>query len=339
MDKLHIVITEPEYLKAEAAFLSADDVSLEVASPDEDSVVVAARRHDAWGAILGVERYAGELYDVLPRGGIVARFGVGHDGVDKERATASGLYVTNTPGVLEDAVAEHAVALMLAMSKQLPHFIREMQEGRWAPVQTSELRGKTLAVIGCGGIGRRVARTAHVGFGMTVVGADMSMAAGDELRRQWGVSRMTTDFAEAVSGASFVSLHVPGVEETRHLINGKSLRHLAAGAVLINTSRGVVVDESALFDALSAGTLGGAALDVFGHEPYVPADPSRDLRTLENVLLTPHVGSATGEACDRVAEAVLRNLRQASRGDVEELDLVNPEVVHGLAAGDGGVSR
>ena len=333
MEKTRIVITEPEYRKAETVFGAAEDISFAVAAPDERSVVDTVRRHGAWGVILGVERYAGELYDVLPRGGIIARFGVGHDGVDKAKATAAGLCVTNTPGVLEDAVAEHALTLMLALAKQLVHFVGAMALGSWEPVQTFELRGKTLAVIGCGGIGRRVARIAHLGFGMNVVGMDVSTGSEQELREQWGVSRFTTDFAEAVADASFVSIHVPGTDSTRHIINRGSLACFPPASLLINTSRGIVVDESALYDALSTGAIAGAALDVFDREPYVPAEPAKDLRTLTNVLLTPHVGSATREACARVADTVVRNVRRACQGNLQELDLVNPDVLPALTAG------
>jgi phosphoglycerate dehydrogenase-like enzyme len=137
----------------------------------------------------------------------------------------------------------------------------------------------------------------------------------------------TTDFAEAVRGADFVSLHIPASAENTNFIDERRLSQLEPRAWLINTARGSVVDERALFDALSSGRVAGAALDVFEREPYEPAEAGRDLRTLPNVILVPHVGSNTVEANRRMALRALRNVQLAHAGDLAALDLINPDVL------------
>ena len=313
-----IVVTEPEFVKAEAVFREATAFGVLVSPPDEAELADTIRTSRARAAIVGVERYSGALYDALPAGGVISRFGVGHDGIDKARARAAGLLVTNTPGVLDQAVAEHVFALLLAVAKRLPAFAMEAGEGMWKPERTAEVSGKTLAVIGCGSIGCRVARMAHFGFGMRVVGCDVRDLDGATLREQFGIVRLSRSFAEAVDGAQYVSLHIPASAETRHFLSHERLTLLAADTVLINTARGPIIDEAALFEALSCGRLGAAALDVFEQEPYVPCDRARDLRRLPNVLMTPHVASNTTDACERMARLALRNVELVLSGRAEE---------------------
>ncbi|NLF19116.1 MAG: hypothetical protein GX595_17955 [Lentisphaerae bacterium] len=322
-----VVITEPEYAKAKAIFDQVADWRVVVAAPPEAAVAAAVAAEGARAVVLGVEPYTGPLYAALPRGGVIARFGVGHDGIDKARASAAGLLVVNTPGVLEDAVAEHAMVLLLGVCRSLAGFVRSMDRHAWSPVQGLELRGRRLAVIGAGAIGRRVARCAAMGFGMGVVAMGPRLRDVDELRRDWGVEEVTTNFGEAVRAADVVSLHVPAHADTRHLINAAAIAQMRPGAILINTARGAVVDEVALYDALAGGHLRGAGLDVFETEPYVPRRPDKDLRRLANVLLTPHVSSSTHEACARVALACLANLRHAGAGRFGAMSLLNPEVL------------
>ncbi len=208
-----------------------------------------------------------------------------------------------------------------------------MRAGEWSPRIGTELKGKRLAVIGCGGIGRRVGRIAARGFGMEVVGFKKSVSESQQLQAEFGFQRIVTDFAEAVRAAWFVTLHLPGSPETHHFLNRSRLELLPEGCFLINTARGTVVDEAALYDALVGGTLAGAALDVLEREPYEPQAPGKDLRRLLNVIMTPHVGSSTREACERIARRALRNIRLAATGQYAEMDLVNREVLMRIGAG------
>jgi lactate dehydrogenase-like 2-hydroxyacid dehydrogenase len=326
---IKVAVTEPEYRKAEGVFSPAMEEGCQcVPVPSEEQqLAVELRQERIHYIIVGVTSYRGPLYEALSPGGVIARFGVGHDGLDKELATEHGLLCTNTPGVLDDSVAEHAIGLVLALARHTPFQAARLIAGEWSPRLGVELTGKRLAVIGCGGIGRRVARIAARGFGMKVVGLRKSQSQTRELQEQFGFDRIVTDFGEAVKGADFVSLHLPGVPETHHYLNRSRIEKLSVGCSLINTARGALVDEVALFDALANGRIAGAALDVFEKEPYQPQAPDKDLRQLPNVVMTPHTGSSTREASDRMAKRALRNIQLAAAGRYAEMDLLNPAVL------------
>lgn len=286
------------------------------------AIVETGARH----VIVGSYAYTSELYETLPRGGVIARFGVGHDGVDKAKATRAGLLCTNTPGVLDQSVAEHAMLLILAAARHLTRNASDMRSGTWdLGPSGSEVRGKTLAVIGCGRIGRATARIATRGFGMRVVGVRRSRS--QDTATDPDFQDVTTDFASAVHDAQYVSLHITADAANQQFINAARLAECSPQAWLINTSRGAVVDEQALYDALATERLAGAALDVFQQEPYAPSDPARDLRTLSNVILTPHVGSHTYEANRSMAERAMENIRLAEAGDFGAMDLLNRDVL------------
>ncbi|MFA5205345.1 MAG: NAD(P)-dependent oxidoreductase [Lentisphaeria bacterium] len=321
-----IAVTELEYRKAEAVFqgAAAEGLDCRPAPAAEEALAAFIRDQGANHAVIGVETYRGPLYAALPRGGVIARFGVGHDGVDQAQAAAHGLFCTNTPGVLDDSVAEFTLALLLAAARHLAAAAAATRAGGWTPRLGCELRNRTLAVIGCGAIGRRVARGAAAGFGMRVIGCDPAPAERGRLVADWGFEQVVAEFATAVAAADFVSLHLPSIPATRHFINAERLALLRPEAVLVNTARGALVDEGALYAALAANRLAGAALDVFEQEPYVPESPGRDLRTLPNVLMTPHLGSSTAEACGRMARAALANIRNALAGNVTAMTQLTP---------------
>lgn len=314
-----VLVTGTEYRKAEKVFVDAARRGLDCrpAPDDEDGLAGAIAREKARCVIVGVNRYAGALYDALPEGGLIVRFGVGHDGIDKTRAAARRILCANTPGVLDASVAECAIGLMLCAARRFDLLAGRTRAGHWSPpaVGGVELSGKRLAVIGCGRIGRRVAAAARAGFAMPVNGFDLSPPEGGDF------DRSVDDWTSAVADADFVSLHLPGIPETRNFVDAPRLAAMRSGAWLINTARGSLVDEDALFDAISSGRLAGAALDVCRDEPYRPANPDKDLRCLENVIITPHIGSHTEAACLRMAEASLRNVEFFSRGEIAMMTL------------------
>jgi phosphoglycerate dehydrogenase-like enzyme len=320
-----VLVTSIEYRKAEAVFRSEPSLECEQAPDAESDLAAAIRSARAAHAVVGSRRYGGSLYDALPAGGVIARFGVGHDGIDKTRATAAGLLCTNTPGVLNQSVAEHTMLLVGAAARTLVAVAASMQRHGWDPVVGAELEGKTLAIVGCGGIGRAVARIASGGYGMQVVGccrADAPPPAALPHFRE-----VTNDVAAAVRSADFVSLHMSASRDNVHWLNRERLALFGERTWLINTARGSLVDEAALFAALAERRLGGAALDVFAHEPYVPAGPDGDLRSLANVIMTPHVASNTVEANRRMAQRALQNIARAESGAFDRMDLLNPEVL------------
>ncbi len=323
--KPRVVITETEYRKAEACFVSAPGLEC-LRGPDAEADLAAAiREAQASHAIVGARVYSGALYEALQTGSVLARFGVGHDGIDKAKATEAGLLCTNTPGVLNQSVAEHTMLLIAAAARMLIATSTSVMRRAWEPAIGEELQGKTLAVIGCGGIGRSVARIAALGYGMQVVGCSRPDAPPPAALEHFHV--VVNDFAIAVRNADFVSLHLSASRANVHWINRERLEHLGERTWLINTARGSLVDEAALFTALAERRLAGAALDVFVREPYSPAEGSGDLRTLANVILTPHIGSNTVTANRRIAERALQNIRLAEARAFARMDLLNPEVL------------
>ena len=332
-----VLVTEPEYRKGRPEFEAETELEIRPAPPGESALARRVEEADCRAVIVGVESYTGPLYRALgscpgAESAIIARFGVGHDGVNKGVATENGIVVTNTPDVLDRSVAEHAVGLMLAVARRIPRLSEEMHAERWHPREGREIAGKKLAVVGFGTIGQEVARIAHFGLSARVVAADVIPSAELEeetghslagIMEEFGLEAYTTKCRQALAEADIVSLHIPGTPANRHFVDADLLSALKGGAFLINTSRGTVVDEGALYDALEDGQLGGAALDVYEHEPYAPVDPQKDLRTLDNVVLTPHVASNTREANARMARASLNNVRCFLDDRLDELDLVD----------------
>ena len=321
-----VIVTEPEYRRAERVFSSAIDVRCIVGPADEEALAAMIAETGARHAVVGGKPYRGPLYAAIGRGRVIARFGVGHDGIDKPRATHEGVLCTNTPAVLDQSVAELTFLLVAAAARHLTTIASSMSRGQWAPVEGTELRGKTLTMIGVGRIGRAVARIATRGYDMRVVGycrpgSLAKNAAGEEF------AAMTDDLQAALAQADFVGVLIPASPANRHFINAERLAWMRPHAWLINTARGMVVDEGALHDALQARRIAGAALDVYDVEPYQPADAARDLRTLPNVILTPHVGSHTPDANGRMAARALQNIVLAEAGEFDKMDLLNPEVL------------
>jgi phosphoglycerate dehydrogenase-like enzyme len=320
-----VLVTDAEYRKADASFVSAPGVECLRAPDAEAELASAIRETHAAHVIVGARVYSGALYDALPAGGVIARFGVGHDGIDKARATEARLLCTNTPGVLNQSVAELTMLLVGAAARALVAASARMAQQGWDPATGEELHGKTLAIIGCGGIGRAVARIASLGYGMRVVGCSRpGVPPPPALEHFDGV---VNDFAIAVRQADFVSLHLSTGRGNDRWINRERLAHLGERTWLINTARGSLIDEAALFVALVERRLAGAALDVFAREPYTPADGSGDLRSLPNVILTPHIGSNTATANRRIAERALQNIIMADARAFARMDLLNPEVL------------
>ena len=320
-----VLVTDAEYRKGEDRFTAATRLDCRCAPSDERGLAAAIRELQVRYVIVGGRRFSGPLYDALPSGGVIARFGVGYDGIDRARATAARLFCTNTPGVLDQSVAEHTLLLIAAAARSLTSALDGMTRGDWTVAPGQDLYGKKLAVIGCGGIGRAVARIAALGYGMSVIGCTRPEVPAPEALEHF--ERVTNDFQSAVSGADFVSLHVPAKPDTMGFLNRDRLALLTERAWLINTARGAVVDETALFEALATRRIAGAALDVYAREPYVPSTRDSDLRTLPNVILTPHVGSNTVESNRRLADRALQNIAFAQAGHFERMDLINREVL------------
>ncbi len=251
----------------------------------------------------------GRTLDLLPALRIVANYGVGYDGIDVAACAARGIPVTNTPGVLDAATADLAFALILATRRRLVEGDALIRSGTWPSAIDhflgADVSGATLGLVGFGRIGQAVARRARA-FDMRVLYTKRRRLSRDE-ERELGVVFRELD--ELLREADVVSLHVPLTETTRGLIDARRLGLLRRGACLVNTARGAVVDEPALVEALVSGAL-TAGLDVFADEPNVPAA----LLEIRNVVLAPHIGSATRATCEAMTRVLVDNLIAAADG-------------------------
>ena len=282
------------------------------------------------GVILGVEPMADGTF--MDQAGdslkVIARHGIGVDNVDLAAATARGILVVNTPDAPTESTAEHAVALLLALAKQVVAGDRNLRGTATIPhnrLQGTEVRGRTLGVVGFGRIGRRVAEICGQGLQMRVVAFDPYITRSQA--EAMGVA--VADSLEALlDQADFITLHPAFTPETRHLIGAPELQRMRSTAFLVNVSRGPVVDEIALIEALEAGQLAGAAMDVFDPEPPSPDNP---LFSLPNVVATPHISSFTDLGRQAMSQGAVEQVLQVLRGE-RPPSLVNPEAWPGRTA-------
>jgi lactate dehydrogenase-like 2-hydroxyacid dehydrogenase len=269
------------------------------------------------------DRIDGPLLDAAgPNCRIVANYAVGTNNFDVPSATERGVALTNTPGVLDDATATHTIALMLAMARRIPEAERFLREGRWDGWKPmffigADVDRKTLGIAGAGRIGRNVARKAR-GFDMEIIYSDVApnLAIEDET----GARFVTKD--ELLARSDFLTLHVPLVPETHHYIGAQELGRMKPTAILINASRGPVIDEKALVEALRERRIWGAALDVFENEPEL----APGLIDLPNVVIVPHIASATEETRLQMGAIVSRNVLAVLSGGQPE-SCINPEAL------------
>jgi glyoxylate reductase len=306
------VLVTREIPEAGLRILEAFDVTvLHERPPERDELL------EAVGGASGVLSTATESVnsEVMDAAGeslrVVANMAVGYDNVDVATAKERGVVVTNTPGVLDETTADVAFMLLLAAARRLGEGERLLRAGEWewwGPKQLMgrDVWGKKLGIIGFGRIGQSVARRAK-GFGMNVFYHNRSRK--EEAERELGASYLDLD--ELLETADFVSIHTPLTDETNHLIGATELRRMKPEAVLVNTSRGPVVDEAALAEALAEGRIFAAGLDVYEDEPAVHSG----LLKLDNVVLAPHIGSASVETRDRMAILAAENLAAVLRGE------------------------
>ncbi|MDR7481074.1 MAG: D-glycerate dehydrogenase [Armatimonadota bacterium] len=272
--------------------------------------------------VLVTDLIDGALLDAAPRVRVVSNVAVGYDNVDVPAATARGVVVTNTPGVLTETTADFAFALLLAAARRVAEADRFTRAGRWTSwgplfFVGRDVYGQTLGLVGLGRIGTAVARRAR-GFGMRVL--YHSRTRKPEAEQELDVAYVGLE--ELLRRADFVSIHVPLSEETRHLIGAPQLRLMKPTAILVNTSRGAVVDQRALYEALARRQIWAAGLDVFEVEPIAPDDP---LLALDNVVVAPHIGSASVETRTKMALMAVENCLAALDGR-QPPHMVNPEV-------------
>ena len=291
--------------------VSAVDRSRNLWNPQE----LIAQMQDCVAIVAGVEPYTPEVLEALPNLRVVSRTGVGFDSVDLATCDARNIAVTTTPGVNHHAVAEHTIAMLLAVARGFPDRDRFVRQGTWKRFSTPRIWGSTLGVLGLGRIGKAVVERA-TGLGMQVLGYDPYADADWCARNQIRLVELNQLFAES----DYVSLHLPVGPDTRKLMNRETLSRMKPGAILVNTARGALVDEEALAESLRSGHLGGAALDVFDVEP-LPLDSP--LLQLDRVLFSGHLAGLDVESQADSLTMAAENILKLYRGELPEGCLQN----------------
>lgn len=271
--------------------ISAEDLIKQI--PEYDVVIVRSRT-----------KITSSVIEAGKKLRVIGRAGVGLDNVDTEAAARRNIVVLNTPESSTEAVAELVIGFMLCLARKIPLGDRGIKEGRWlkGEMMGIELKGKTLGIVGLGRIGSRVGALAKA-FGMKILVYDVIQLPEQLIK---SLEAEVVDLDTLLTRSDFITLHVPLTPETRHMINRERLAKMKKGAYLINASRGEVVDEEALYEALKEGRLAGAALDVFEREP-----PTSEVVKLPNVVCTPHIGAQTVEAQDAAGEMLAEKVIKA----------------------------
>lgn len=252
------------------------------------------------GYLAGLDHITADVITDHPRLKVISRYGAGVDRVDLAAAREHGVIVTSTPGANANGVAELAIGLILDLARSITHLDRTTKGGQWVRAHGVELRGRTLGIVGLGAIGRRLVPIAQ-GFGMQVAAYDPFLDEG--FAADHGITPLP--LPELLSTAQVISLHLPLTDETRHVIDADAFARMRPGTILVNASRGGLVDERAALAALEDGTLRGLGLDAFEHEPPDLSDP---LFARDDVVITPHTGAHTAEATRGMAEGAVENL-------------------------------
>jgi phosphoglycerate dehydrogenase-like enzyme len=289
---------------------------------DREALVEQALDCDA--VIAATDPYDAETFASLPNLKLVARCGVGIDSVDLSSATAAGVLITNVPSAMTEAVADYCLGLILALARHIHLGNDCMRQGGWAEMPGIELRGKTLGLIGLGQIGRAVADRAR-SFGMQLIACDPQLDRTFWAEQYAWVESVSLD--SLLARSHFVSLHAPNIPETRNLIDAASIAKMRPDAYLINTSRGALIDEAALIEALHSGRIAGAAIDVYTREP-VPSDHA--LRSTPRLLLTPHNAFNSREAAVRMSQGCAEPILDLLLGHIPQ-HLCNPAVLNAPA--------
>lgn len=291
--------------------------------PSREDLISGVKDADAILCLL-TERIDRELLDSAKKLKVIANMAVGYDNIDLAEATRRGIPVTNTPGVLTETTADTAMALILSVARRIVEADRYVRDGRWtlpwSPMMMvgTDVHGKTLAIYGLGRIGEALARRAR-GFGMKIIYHSASRKPG--LETKYEMEYVSLD--DALRRCDFLSIHVPLRPETRHSIGARELSLMKQTAYLINTSRGQVVDQAALTEALRQRRIAGAGLDVFEEEPIPQSSP---LMGMENVVLLPHIGSGSLETRTLMAVRAAENIGSVLEG-MRPRDLVNGDVL------------
>jgi len=303
--RFKVVVTDADYPDHEPEKRVLGELAEVVKQPYRTEEELIGLTRDADALLVQYAKITRRVISGLKRARVIVRYGVGYDNVDVAAATERGIYVAHVTGYCDTEVADHTMALTLCLARKVALADASVRSGRWdwrALREVHRLRGTAAGVIGLGSIGREVARRLAA-FGLRVTGYDPYVSGGS----LEGLGVEPVDLPALLRHSDIVTIHVPLTEETRHLIGEEELRSMKPSALLINTSRGPVVDEEALGRALKSGRIGAAALDVFEEEPLPPESP---LRGLGNVILTPHMAWYSEESLRELQERAAQEVRE-----------------------------
>lgn len=295
----------------------------EYAPPPKKVIIQKAAEVDALASLLS-DKIDSEVFDASPNLKIVAQLAVGYDNIDVKEATKRGIYVTNTPGVLTETTADFAWTLLMAVARRVVEADKYVRSGKWkvgwhpSMLLGRDVYGATIGIVGLGRIGAAMAKRAK-GFDMRILYYDVIRRPN--LEKELGLKY--TELDDLLRKSDFVTVHVPLLKATYHLISEEKLKLMKKTACLVNNSRGPVIDEKALYEALKNEQIAGAGLDVFEQEPTPVDNP---LFKLDNVVMTPHISSGSYETRSRMAEMVAENLISFFKGETPP-NLVNHEVL------------
>lgn len=320
------VLITPTTLKGiEGRYLTLlQQAGMEIVTPPEpwdhqlDEAEMMEQLSGISATVAGSEPYNDRVLAAHPQLKVIARVGVGYDAVDVEAASSRGVVVAIAPGANHDTVAEHAFSLLLALAKHVTIVDRQMRQGEWIRHCTVPVRGGTLGIVGLGRIGKAMALRG-IAFGMKVIAHDVQPDASFSAKNQVRMVDLPTLFRES----DVVSLHAPATPATKHLVNRQTIASMKPNAFLINTARGGLVDEEALFDALKHKRIAGAGLDVFAQEPPPKNHP---FFGLENVVLTPHTGGTDTQSRLDMAELASTAIVELAAGRWPGHLIVNQEI-------------
>jgi glyoxylate reductase len=294
------------------------------APPSKKQIIRRIKNVDGMVSLLS-DKIDAEVMDAAPYLSIIAQLAVGYDNIDINEATKRGIYVTNTPEVLTETTADFAWTLMMAAARRIVEADNYVRKGKWKVGWHPEMflgydiHDATIGIIGLGRIGSAIARRAK-GFNMKILYYDAIRR--EDIEKELGI--IYTDIDTLLKESDIITLHVPLTNETKHLINEEKLKKMKKNAILVNTSRGPVIDEKALYKALKEKWIAGAGLDVFEKEPTPKTNP---LLKLPNIVVAPHIASASYETRSRMAELVAENLIAFHKGE-KPPTLVNSEVLN-----------
>jgi D-3-phosphoglycerate dehydrogenase len=294
-----VLVTGADLAEQAVELLSGFDIVYAGKTPDEDCLVALSREHQPVAIIVRYGRITARVIDASPRLRVISKHGTGIDTIDRDAAAARGVAVKAAVGANAPAVAEHTWALILACAKNVPALDRRMHDGHWdkATHKSLELRGRTLGLVGLGAIGARVAAIGRA-MDMRVIAHDPFASVAPE-----GVELLP--LADVIAHADVLSLHCPLTHDNANMLNGATLATMRPGAIVVNTARGGLIDETALADALKSGALRAAGLDSFQVEPFAAGHPFTDI---PNLILSPHIGGVTSDAYVGMGTAAAQNV-------------------------------